>query len=255
MKKRVLAILIVLAALLLVVVLAGFLFLGTIVKAGVEKGGPFITKVPVTLNGATISVLNGSGQLKGFSMGNPEGFKAAQSVSVGSIAVKLEPGSLLSEKMIVRSVVVEAPEITYEAAFGGSNVGKILENIQAVASSSKTNPDQPGSKKKLQVDEFIITGAKLNVTASVLGGKTASLTLPEIRLASLGQGPDGITAAELSARAFKEVVEAAAKAVTANAARFGGDVANTAKELGTDFKDRAKKASSGISDLIKGSKE
>jgi uncharacterized protein involved in outer membrane biogenesis len=255
MKKRVFPILILIAALLLVVVLAGFLFLGTIVKAGVEKGGPYITKVPVTLNGANISVLNGSGQLKGFSMGNPEGFKAPQSVGVGSIAVKIEPGSLLSDKMIIRSVVVEAPEITYEAAFGGSNIGKILENIQAVASSGKTNPDQPGSKKKLQVDEFVITGAKLNVTATVIGGKTASLTLPEIRLASLGQGPEGITAAELSAKAFKEVVEAAAKAVTANAVKLGGDVADTAKELGTEMKDRAKKASSGISDLIKGKKE
>ena len=255
MKKRIFAILIALAALLLVVVLAGFLFLGSIVKAGVEKGGPFITKVPVTLNGATISVLNGSGQLKGFSMGNPEGFKAPQSVGVGSIAVKLEPGSLLSDKMIVRSVVVEAPEITYEAAFSGSNIGKILENIQAVASSGKTNPDQPGSKKKLQVDEFVITNAKLNVTASVIGGKAVSLVLPEIRLTQLGQGPDGITAADLSAKAFKEVVEAAAKAVTANAAKLGGDVANTAKEVGTDLQDRAKKASSGISDLLKGKKE
>jgi len=251
MKKRVSTILIVLAALLLVVVLAGFLFLGTIVKAGVEKGGPFITKVPVKLGGANISVLNGSGELKGFTMGNPEGFKAPQSVGVGSVALKLEPGSLLSDKMIVRYVRVEAPEITYEAAFSGSNIGKILENIQSVASQGKTNPDQPGSKKKLQVDEFVITGAKLNVTASVLGGKSASLVLPEIRLANLGQGPEGITAAELSALAFSEVVEAAAKAVTANVGKIGGSVLEGAKGLETGTKDTLKKASSGISDLLK----
>ncbi len=251
MKKRVLPILIIGAALLLIVAIAGFLFLGTIIKAGVEKGGPFITKVPVTLNSANISVMNGSGQLKGFSMGNPEGFKAPQSVSVGSIAVSLEPGSLLSEKMIVRSVRVEAPEITYEAGLGGSNIGKILENIQAMASQGKTDPNQPGSKKKLQVDEFVITGAKLNVTATVLGGQGASLTLPELRLTNLGQGAEGITAAELSALAFGEVVEAAAKAVAANAVKLGGDVANTAKGLGTDAQDRLKKAGSGISDLLK----
>jgi hypothetical protein len=105
------------------------------------------------------------------------------------------------------------------------------------------------------VDEFVITGAKLNVTASVIGGKTASLILPDIRLANLGQGTEGITAAELSAVAFKEVVEAAAKAVTANAAKLGGAVADSAKELGTSAKDSLKKASSGISDLIKSKKE
>jgi uncharacterized protein involved in outer membrane biogenesis len=251
MKKRLLPVLIILAALLLLVVLAAFLFIGTIVKAGVEKGGPFITKVPVALNGATISVFNGSGELKGFNMGNPEGFKAPQSVGVGSIALKVEPGSLLSEKVVVRYVRVEAPEITYEAGFGGSNIGKILENIQSVAAQGKTNPEQPGSKKKLQVDEFVITGAKLNVTASVLGGKSASLSLPEIRLANLGQGPEGITSAELSSLAFSQVVEAAAKAVTANAAKIGGSVLEGAKGLETGAKDTLKKTTSGITDLLK----
>ena len=48
-----------------------------------------------------------------------------------------------------------------------------------------------------QVDEFVISGAKLNVTASVLGGSSVTLPLPEIRLANLGQNPEGITAAEL----------------------------------------------------------
>lgn len=251
MKKRIPLILVIGAGLVVMAAVAAFLFLGTIIKTGVEKVGPMITKVPINLDGANISVFSGSGELKGFVMGNPENFKASNSVSVGSVALKLEPGSVLSDKMIVRSVRVEAPEITYEAAFGGSNIGKILENIQAVASSGKSNPEQPGSEKKLQVDEFVITGAKLNVTASVIGGKAVTLPLPEIRLANLGQGPEGITAAELSAKVFGEVVESAAKAVTANAMKLGGDVADAAKNIGTSTKDSAKKAASGITDLFK----
>ncbi len=255
MKKRLLLILFFGVALLLIAAIAAFFFIGTIVKAGVEKGGPFITKVPVTLNGANISVFNGSGELKGFVMGNPEGFKTTESVRVGSVALRLEPGSLLSDKVIVRSVRVEAPEITYEATgLTGSNIGKILENIQAVAAQGKTatpETEQPGASKKLQVDEFVISGAKLNVTASVLGGKTATLPLPDIQLANLGQGPEGITAAELSSQAFGALVEAAAKAVTASAVKLGGNVTEAAKDIGTDAKDRLKKATSGISDLIK----
>ena len=38
------------------------------------------------------------------------------SVRVGSVALKVVPGSVLKDKVIVRSVRVEAPEITYEAA-------------------------------------------------------------------------------------------------------------------------------------------
>ena len=251
MKKRLPIILLIGVALLVAVAVAGFLFLGTIVKAGVEKVGPIITKVPITLDGATISVFSGSGQLKGFVMGNPEAFKSKDSVRVGSVALRIEPGSVLGDKVIVRSIRVEGPEITYEAAFGGSNIGKILENIQSVAATGKTEPEQSGSSKALQVDEFVITGAKLNVTASVVGGKAVTLPLPEIRLANLGQGPEGITAAELSAKVFGEVVESSAKAVTANAMKLGGDVADAAKNIGTSTKDNAKKAASGLTDLFK----
>ena len=126
-----------------------------------------------------------------------------------------------------------------------------MENIQSVASSGKSNPEQAGSKQALQVDEFVITGAKLNVTASVIGGKAVTLPLPEIRLANLGQGPEGITAAELSAKVFGEVVESAAKAVTANAVKLGGDLGDAAKNMGTTAQDSAKKAASGITDLFK----
>ena len=251
MKKRLPLILMIGAVLLVVFAAAGFFFLGSIVKAGVEKVGPLITKVAVNLDAANISIFSGSGQLKGFAMGNPDGFKAAHSVKVGSVAVTIEPGSVLSEKMIVRSVRVEGPEITYEAAFGGSNIGKILENIKAMAAQGETNPDQAGSQKALQVDEFVISGAKLNVTASVIGGRAMTLPLPEIRLANLGQGPKGITAAELSAQAFGEVVEAAAKAVASSAVKLGGNVTGAAENVGADLKDRAKKATSGITDLIK----
>jgi hypothetical protein len=251
MKKRLPLILLIGVALVAIAGVAAFLFLGTIVKAGVEKAGPYITKVPVKLDGANISVFSGSGELKGFVMGNPEGFKATDSVKVGSVAVKVEPGSVLGNKVIVRYIRVQGPEITYEAAFGGSNIGKILENIKAVAASGQTDPNQPGAQKALQVDEFVISGAKLNVTASVIGGSAMTLPLPEIRLANLGQGEKGITAAELSAKAFGEVVEAAAKAVAASAVKLGGDVTKAAENVGADAKDRVKKATSGVTDLFK----
>ena len=106
MKKRLPLILLIGAGLAVIAAVAAFMFLGTIVKAGVEKGGPYITKVPVKLGSANISVINGSGELKGFVMGNPEKFKSSNSVSVGSIALKLEPGSVLGDKVIVRSIRV-----------------------------------------------------------------------------------------------------------------------------------------------------
>ncbi len=50
MKKRIPLILLVGAGLLVLAAVAAFLFLGTIIKTGVEKVGPMITKVPINLD-------------------------------------------------------------------------------------------------------------------------------------------------------------------------------------------------------------
>src|SRR5688572_18169223 len=136
----------------------GFVMLGSVVKAGVEKVGPMVTKVPVKLDGAAVSVFSGKGELKGFEIGNPEGYKTPHAIKVGSVGVEVVPKSVFGDKVIVRSINVQGPEITYETDLKGNNLSKILENVQSVA--GKSEPAQTGSSKptKLQVDEFVITG-------------------------------------------------------------------------------------------------
>lgn len=236
--------------LVLLVVLVGvlaFVFLGTIVKTGVEKVGPMVTKVPVKLESANISVFGGSGSLKGFVVGNPEGFKTPQAIKVGQVSLAIAPGSLLSEKKHVRSIIVESPEITYETDLKGSNIGKILDNVSGAASQDEKAPskEQQTTKTKLQVDEVVITGAKVSVAASMLG--SATLPLPEIRLKDLGTGPEGITPAELSKKILSAVLNETTKAVAANAGKLGEGM----KALGTSGADQLKKGASGIGDLFK----
>jgi uncharacterized protein involved in outer membrane biogenesis len=233
---------------------AAFFYLGPIVRAGVEKVGPQITKVPVKLGGANISVWNGKGELHGFVLGNPEGYKTPEALRVGTIAIDLVPRSVLGDKVIIRSIRLEAPEITYEAGLGGSNIGKVLENIQAVASQEKSGATNT-TGKPLQVDEIVITGGKINVSATALGGRSASLPLPEIRLTQLGQGPEGITAAELSSKALGVIVEAAARAAASGALGLGKSAADAALNVTTEAKDRVKNIGSGISDLFKSKSE
>lgn len=231
---------------------AALFFLGSIVKSGVEKVGPQVAKVPVTLDSANVSLFNGAGTLKGFVLGNPEGCKTPQAMKVDSIAVSIQPGSVFSKKAVVRSVRIDAPVITYEPALDGSNLGKILDNIKAATASTNTagaKNDAPG--KALQVDEFVLTGGQIHVVAPMLGGKEATLPLPEIRLANLGQGPEGITSAELMEKAFGEIVEAAAKAVAKSAVNIGGALTEGAKNATGEVQERAKKLGSGISDLLK----
>jgi uncharacterized protein involved in outer membrane biogenesis len=257
--KKIVVLIGVVAVLVIAAVVAGLLLLNRAVKAGVETAGPMVTKSTVTLGGANISLFSGSGSLNDFVVGNPEGFKTAEAIKVSSVAVSLAPKSVFSDKVWIKSVRVDGPEITYETALKGSNLSKLLENIQAAAGAAgSTN----SSATALQVDEFVISGGKIHLGASMLGGSTATLPLPEIRLASLGQGPEGITPAELGVKAMEAILTGTLKAVGENAValgkdavggalKIGGAAADTAKDAGSAAAGALKDAGSGVKDLFK----
>lgn len=241
MKKILVRLGIALVVLIVLVALGIHFFLDSAVKQGVETIGTKMAKVDVKLDGVHISLLSGSGKIKGLVIGNPEPYKTSNSISVGTAALDLKPGSLLADKLVIKSINVEAPEITFEGGFSGNNLKKILANLnESTAGPGGTNvpnatpKEQKKANKKLEVDEFKITGAKLHANITDLGGKTMTLGLPTITLTDLGTGPEGITAAELSKRVISEIEKESLKAVSSSATDLGKAAENLTKGLGTN---------------------
>jgi hypothetical protein len=254
MKKTIIRILIGLVVLsIAAVVIAGF-SLGGIVKRGVETIGPKLTKVDIKLDKVGLSLFSGSGRVDGLVVGNPEGFKAPHAISVGSASLSLSPASLLSDKIVIKSIKVDAPEITYETGAGGSNLKKILANLNETTGgggSSTNAAAKPG--KKLEVDDFFLTGAKLHLSLAGVAG--ATVPLPAIHLTDLGKDQAGITSAEVAKRVLTAIEKAAAKAAEESA----GDIAKGATGLvkgltgGTNnpVGEAASKLGKGVGDLLK----
>jgi hypothetical protein len=256
MKKLIVRGVVVVALLLLVAVGVSIYFLGSIVKKGVETVGPQITKTEVKLDSATLSLLSGSGKLKGLLVGNPEGFKTESAIKVGAVSVGVAPGSVFSDKVHVIQINVQSPEITFEGGLKGNNLSKLLDNVQGAgggADKTKAAPTDNSSSKKLQVDDFVISGGRINVSinAGPLGGKSATVPLPEIHLTNLGGGADGITAADLTARVLKEVLQKAIPAAEKAVADLGKGVTDSVKELGKDPAGTVDKATKSLGDLLK----
>jgi hypothetical protein len=255
MKKKVLIGLGVLFLLLVIGVVVAFLSINSIVKRGVETVGPMVTLSPVHLDSATISLFSGKGALNGFVLGNPEGYKTPEAIRVAKVEVAIDTASVTAHKKIVRLVRVESPEITYETDMKGSNLAKILSNVQSVAGGSEkkaaiTN-QTPAAATALQVDEILITGGKIKVGATMLGGGSITLPLPEIKLSGLGQGPEGITPVEVAEKVISAVLNGTLKAVAENALSLGKQAGGEIKGVGTGAVDMLKKGGSGVSDLFK----
>ncbi len=250
MKKLLVRLLIALVVVVILAVLAVGLFLDSAIKKGVETIGPQIAKVDIKLDSVNLSLLSGSAKIKGLVVGNPEGYKTPNAISVGSTSVSVSPGSLLSDKIVVKSIRVESPEITFEGGLSGNNLNKILDNVNAtVGGSDKPATTEPATKeakpaKKLQVDDLLITGAKVKVSLKGTGGFAAPVPIPDIHFTNLGQGPEGITPADLTQKVISEVTANAVKAAASAVTDIGkGAVEGATKEL--------EKTTKGITDIFK----
>jgi uncharacterized protein involved in outer membrane biogenesis len=254
MKKLFIGAVVAVVVLVVAVVIGIGLMLDKAIVKGVETVGPMVTKTSVKLDSASLSILSGGGKLNGLVVGNPEGYKTPSAISVGKASLAVKPGSVLSDKIIVRSVVVEAPEITFETDLRANNLSKILANVKSTTGGDKeskpTGDKQPaGPGKKLQVDEFILTGGKVHVSLTVMGGKSVTVPLPEIRLKDLGTGPEGITPAELTSLVLKAVLENAEKVASTAASDLAKNVMDMTKDLNSS--NAVDKVSKGIGDLFK----
>jgi hypothetical protein len=251
--KIVIGILVLLIVLLVVAVLAVGMNLGRIVKAGIENVGPKVTKTTLTVNSVDVSLFAGSAAIKGLELGNPEGYKALQSISVDHVSVSLVPKSVLSDKIIIHSIELKSPEITFEGnPLGKNNLADIMANVNSLAGPvdhATTNAPAPGNpelaappasntlatsppakqSKKFQVDDFVITGAMVHAHLTGLINQDVTLPIPDIHFTDLGTGPDGITGADLIQKIINEITVNTVKTLISSASGYGKDTLNALK--------------------------
>jgi uncharacterized protein involved in outer membrane biogenesis len=257
MKKILIRILIGILALIVVVALAVHFFLDGAIKRGVETVGPRLTQTDVKLKSINISILSGFGSIKELVIGNPEGYKSPSAINVGKINLSLQPTSLLSKKMVVKSISIDAAEVSFEGnPLGENNLKKIRENVEATSSAVNTNaPSTPVEKKaskKIEVDDFLMTATKVHVSLNIVGRQASgTLSVPEIHLTGLGKDSDGITTAELTKKIVQAIESDVVKTVASQAGNLGKGTADLTKGLGTTTTNSLNKATKSIGDIFK----
>lgn len=223
------------------------------IRKGITSYGPKVTQTSIEISDIGVSWLSGKGDIKGLRLGNPEGYKAESAIEIPVASVAIRPTTIFSEKLVIKSIEIEGPFITYETGMSGSNLTKIQENIDEFVAKVKNvtgggsksdGNESPSGGKKLQVDEIVIRNAKVKLALTVLGGRGANITLSEIKLSGLGQGPEGITGPEVLKAVWNEVVKRTTEKVTGLSGGIGESVLKTGETI-----------LKGVGDLFKKNKE
>ncbi|MFM1852225.1 MAG: hypothetical protein RIS54_1909 [Verrucomicrobiota bacterium] len=244
-KRKSLVVFGVVAALLVIAYLGLGFFLGSVVKAGVNSFGPKLTQTAVTLNGAHISPLTGSGSLSGLTVGNPAGFSDNPAFSLGKIHVKVKPFSVLGDYIEIEEILIDEPEFLYETKLVNSNIKQLTKNIESFTGSGGEEPTtKSGEPIKFVVKKFRMT----NGTARLgVGPAAVPVPLLPIALDNLGVDEGGITPDELAGEIMESVLGDIVSATGKAALKVGGTVGATATDAAGNA---AKKAGEGIKKLF-----
>lgn len=239
--------------LVVVVVAAALLVLlfGRAVRAAVETGGPSIIGVPTTLGGVRLGPIRGRLTLTDLVVGNPEGFQSDHSFRLGVLDLVVDTRSLFTDRILVRSVRITGPEITYEAGLGGSNIGRILDNLKPKDEGGDARSERPSggqeSAKKVEIQDLVVEGARVRVTVRGLGGHAVVIPLPPIHLTDIGKDTGGVSMREAVVRLLTALGDAVVGAVKGSGRLIGSG----AKAVGSGAVDGAAKAVESVGELLK----
>jgi len=183
-------------------VIAVIVILGNIdriVKEGVNRTGPMILKAPVSIEDVNISFFSGSGKLSGITVGNPEGYKTDYAFQMKSIMIDLDVGSVTSEKIHVKNILIDSPSIIFEGGFTKNNLKQLQANAKNFAGVDKEpvkkqektiNSKKDSTGKKIQIDYIKIENASISVSMAGLGDNKFTIPLPMLEIKDIGKEED-----------------------------------------------------------------
>lgn len=259
--KRGLRIVVWLVVVLLLAATAGVLALlfsgGSVIKTAVNKAGPSVMGVPVTLQDAEFKPLRGLARLHGLHVGNPKGFQTDGLFDVADVTLELDTLSLFTGTLHIQRIFIDTPRFTYERGEEGSNLDRVLDQLGAGKKSkgpnggeattnepaahepAATSKPAKGPEKKVIIDELVISNAAVRAHLPVIG-EVPTIAMGSIVVRDVGKAEGGVP--------FKEATKTITKQI---AAHIDQNVQAVAGSLKTGLKQIEQQAKPLI-DSIKG---
>jgi hypothetical protein len=197
--------------LVVLLALAIFFFLDTGIETGVERIGPRMTQSRVELGEVQTSIFGGMARIDDLVVRNPSGYDSPYALQIGSAEVKVVPGTIFDEVIVVESIRVNAPAIVIERENGVTNLEQLQRNISTYLggpSEEPTETTQPASGKRYIIREFVVEAGKFSGT---LMGVQMDTNLPRIELRDIGASQDGFSAEEASSVMIEAVLGAVSR--------------------------------------------
>ncbi len=204
------------AVVLLVLGVGTYLVLnsGNLIERGIETLGPEYLGTGVHVDRVELSLVEGSGDLIGLQIDNPDGYEGPYVMRLGQIGVVLDTDHLSQELVVIKEMRIDGAELAViSGVLSGkkTNLQTIMDNLDAAAKSEGGGLDEgsDGSDMKIIIDRFAFTNAKASVSSEVLG--ELELSIADVHLTDIGRKTNGATVGEALRQILRPVYQSVSR--------------------------------------------
>lgn len=204
------------------------------VRTEIERIVAEQAKVPVTVRDVRIAPFHGRARIDGVTVGNPPGFQQPVALSVRSIAVGWDWGSLATNRIVLPEMVIDGTELNFEGSLSDNNLETIRKNLSGLANVATTHGSDSGSgTNRYVVRRLSIVDTRVNIRlrAGSFQSSAEGIRLRPITLEHLGDPSHPLPTADLAAKMFDTLMQETVGSIGKTA---GGVVRKSAEEAGKD---------------------
>lgn len=141
------------------------------------------------ISSISVKLVDGSIQLKGITVPNPDGFHATNLFYLAEINVALDPESIFSRQVVINEVFVDSPKINLEQTETTGNVAELQKSLmgfvpptpetpapepEKVAEAGTTNAPVPLAEQPVILETLFVTNLAVNAILLPPGATTTN---------------------------------------------------------------------------------
>ena len=192
---------------------------GSLLKTAVETLGSEYLGVDVRLNSAELKLTEGTGELRGLTIGNPDGFDGPHAFSLASITLGLDPLGQSESLIVVENIAVDGGDLAIIATGMDTNLQAIMANLEGDAPSGSApesdaesaDAESGDSELKVIIEKFSFTNAQTSLNSDLLDD--AAVQIRDIHLEGIGKKSQGVTIREALTQLLQPIVKASTDAL------------------------------------------
>ena len=222
-------------------------FRDRIVKFSICCVGSKLTGTEVRLQEFSSS-LSGKIQLKGFTVGNPEGYSKGNAIELKETQADINITSLFTDRKIVDFIFIRGMYVNVESDLSENNLGKILNNVQNFSSPASENSEKEERESGLEIVRLDSENAQVSYKNAIVPNGI-SLPLPSIHLSNIGGSNLQDTVCQILSQLFSIVSNTANSADQTVKDIFSGtgkQINDTVQATGKEFTKQSNKIGAKI---------